>query len=183
MSEPSSLYARIHLTEAALAAYRAGPPALPSQFDDWQPWLATRQFHGSITGAGIAALTHDGIPTVEEMLTTWLDSPYGSAGREGYDPATQTWSFAILECSENYMDFILALAWLRAIAAHKDLPGDDFILIFPFLWGGEPEAFLVVSPGASHFQAGIPPDLLAAAHAAFQQIVDELAAAFGDQNL
>jgi hypothetical protein len=61
----------------------------------------------------------------------------------------------------------------NAVAAYKDLPGDDVILIYPFLWGGEPEAYLRIAEGSSHFAPQAPGEVIAEADACFRQLCDE----------
>lgn len=183
MSEPSSMVARVRLSESALAAFKESVPALPSQFQDWQPWLANRTYYGNITDAEIQSMTQDNIATVEKMLEVWLGAPQMNNGREQYDAATQTWTFGILQCSENYYDFIEALSWLREIARYKDLPGEDSILIFPYLWGGSPEAYLVITSGGSHFSDEIPEEVMEQASAEMAEILDELERKFSTEDL
>jgi hypothetical protein len=183
MSEPSSLYARIRLTESALAAFYASAPALPSQFDDWRPWLASKHYYGEIKDAEIQQMTQSEAASVGEMLALWLQQPIPGPSQVHYDPLTQTWTLGLLECSENYKDFILVLSWLRAIALFKDLPGDDFIVIHPYIWGGPPEAYVVVTLGSSTLRDDVPPTLLAEVNAGLQRIYDTLASAYSDNEL
>lgn len=183
MSEPSSLYARVRLTERALTAFYASAPALPSQFDDWRPWLASKHYYGEITDAEIEQMTQSEAASVGEMLALWLEQPTPGPSQVQYDPLTQTWTLGLLECSENYYDFILVLSWLRAIARFKDLPGDDFIVIHPYIWGGPPEAYVAVTVGSSTLHDDIPPTVLAEAEAGLRQIFDALASAYSDADL
>ncbi len=56
-------------------------------------------------------------------------------GRNSYDDEAQTWTLAALDFSENYDDYIAAIAVFREVARYKDLPGEDGFLIYEFLFG------------------------------------------------
>jgi hypothetical protein len=172
MSELSSLYARVRLSEAALRAFVESRPARTAAYGDWRGWLDRASFHGTISDAEITAMPAGAEPSVRAVLDA-LCRPLDESSRERYDPVTQTWTLAVLQFSENYGDFIDTLTIIRAIAAYRDLPGDDAILIYPFLWGGEPEAYLRIAEGTSHFEPQAPGDVIAEANACFQQLYDE----------
>lgn len=180
MSEPSSLYARVRLTPAAFAAFQASTLALPREYSDWRAWLDGQRYHGSISDERIGAATHPGNEqTVGEYLALATTMP-GLGDGSSYDPATQTWLFRLIECSENYFDFLLILSVLRAVALYKDLPSapttDDFILIYPFLWGGAAEAYLVISAGGSHFSHEIPATAIQEADDSFNALYQAISA-------
>lgn len=183
MSEASSLVARIRLTESALAAFQASAPALPSQFEDWRSWLTSKHYYGDITDAEIQQMKQVEATSTGEMLVLWLQKPMMGFGQAHYDPTTQTWTLGLLDCSENYKDFILVLSVLRAIALFKDLPGEDFILIYPYMWGGSPNAYVAITTGSSRFSDEIPPAVLTEADAVLTQIREALAGAYSDDDL
>lgn len=175
MSEPSSLYARVRLSAPALRAFVESRPARPAAYGDWRGWLDRASFHGTISDADIAATEASAEPSVRAYLDELCRPVINEPSRERYDPVTQTWTLAVLQYSENYGDYIDILTIIRAIAAHKDLPGEDVILIHPFLWGGEPEAYLRIVEGASHFAQQVPGEVIAEADACFRQLCDEYA--------
>ena len=180
MSEPSSLYARVRLTASAFAAFQASSLALPGAYTDWRTWLDRQRYYGQISDAEIATAVYpEPANTVGAYLAeTAAMSAFGLGSH--YDPVTETWLFRLIECSENYFDFVLILSVLRAIAHYKDLPDtpvqDDFILIYPFLWGGAPNAYVVITPGTSYFGAAIPPTAIQEADASFTALYEALRA-------
>jgi hypothetical protein len=176
MSEPSSLYLRVRLSEAALEAYKQSQPSTPSRYTDWQPWLVTKTYNGQITDADIAALNFANDKTCGAYVAAWSGDVYAGPAASHYDSATQTWTLVIAGCSENYREFIEILSVLRGVAVYKDVPGEDFILIYPYFWGGAPEAYLVLTQGASRFEQTIPPEALAEADARLQGLYDEVMA-------
>lgn len=180
MSEPSSLYARVRLTPAAFAAFQASSRVLPNAYHDWRGWLDRQQYYGSISDDQITSATH---PENGSTVGAYLAEPstlqeFGLGSH--YDAATQTWLFRLIECSENYVDFLLILSVLRAVAHYKDLPAngatDDFILIYPFLWGGDANAYVVITAGASSFRTDIPPTAIQEANASFTRLYEALRA-------
>jgi hypothetical protein len=181
MSEPSSLYLRLTLTEAALAAYRQSRPQPPTAYTDWLPWLATRQFYGTIDAQKIAELPFPADTSCGDYLAELVNSPYAAPTADHYDPVTHAWTLAVTMYSENYFDFIELLSVLRNVAQYKDLPSPDFILIYPYLWGDAPNAYLVVEQGASHFEPDTLAPALAEANAALKTLVDAMADSFPDE--
>ena len=98
----------------------------------------------------------------------------------GYDDKTQTWTAAVLDFSENYDDYIAAVAVFREIAKYKDLPGDDGLLIYGFLFENEAVAVaLRIEMGASHFLAeSATESLVSEANAAMTTLTAEGAASY-----
>jgi len=187
MSEPSSAYARVRLSKAAFAAFLASVPARPNQYPDWIAWLATSSYSGTLTQADIDQMGYDDydrdkISSVGAILDLWLNAPHFSVGESRYDNETQTWTFGNLDGSENYRDFIVFLTILRGVAYFKDLPGEDFILIFPFFWGGPPEAYVLITPGSSRLVAEAPEAAEAEATEHLQKIYETLQSAYSDSD-
>lgn len=188
MSESSSLYARVQLTESALHAFLESKPALPRQYHDWREWLSSKQYYGEISDASIQAMEHIEGTTVGNTLALWLQKPYEGLGQASYDAATQRWILGLLDCLENYKDFILVLSLLRAISHYKDLPGDDFILIYPYMGGGTPEAYVpkvyvIVSQGRTLLASEVPDAVREEADAGLSRIREALASSFSKDDL
>jgi hypothetical protein len=180
MSEPSSLYVRVTLSEAAMSSFRQSPVSLPGEYQDWLPWLETQKFYGEITNADIEELGQNpgirpkDIATAGEFLDFFAEDTAGT--RIVHDTSTGLWTLRMLEFSENYYDYIETLAILRALAKFKDLPGEDFVLIFPYLWGDEPTVYLSIRQGSGELIAPTPEKSIAEAKAAMKALVDEVTA-------
>lgn len=190
MSEPSSLYMRVHLTAEQLEAFQSSRLMAPRSYDDWQPWLDSKTFHGNITAADIQNLNPSldagasDVQSVGEYLSFLLEDAYASPSQANYDATTQTWTLYVMQLSENYNDFIVALSILRGIAAYKDLPGDDFIIIYPYLWAENPgafaEAYVVVTPGSSRILNQIPADVIHEANQRLGNVLDAFRQSYAD---
>lgn len=176
MSEPSSLYMRVKLSEDGLSAFKTSPLAPPRAYNDWHDWLKSRKFTGKITAGDIrtmepptaadlaatanrvatasgqagTAVASSKAPTVDDYLASMLANPQMGPSRVHYDSISNLWTLAIAQCSENMREYIEILSILRAVAKFKDMPGDDFILIFPYLWGGTPNAYVAIEQWYSH---------------------------------
>jgi hypothetical protein len=89
----------------------------------------------------------------------WVDqlvapAPYGFTmpHRNSYDDASQTWTLAALDFSENYDDFTAAVAVFREAPKYKDLPGTDGMLIYSYMFGdSHPSAALRIEMGSATF--------------------------------
>ncbi len=173
MSEPSSLYLRLTLTEAALEAYKRSRPQPPRAYSDWQGWLATAHFNGSIGDDRIATSEFPTDKTCGDYINLWVDSPVSIPGSR-YDAVTQTWTLIIASCSENYFEFIEILSVLRSVDRYKNLPDEGFILIWPYFWGGAPEAYLVIDQGSSRLELNIPPAAVTEADAQIKVLHDAI---------
>lgn len=182
MSEPSSLYMRVTLTQENLNALYASAAALPKHYDDWLAWLATKKFHGAITTADIQTMDAAELNTFGAYIQT-LERAAWAGARAHYDATTRRWTFGVLQLSENYRDFVQALAILRAAAHFKNLPGDDFILIYPYIWGDPPGAYVEIAQASSRFVNVIPPPALAEANDGLYAVYTQITAGMDPANV
>jgi hypothetical protein len=173
VSEPRSLYARVTLGAAALAAWRAAPVGRATDWDDWMPWLAVQSYSGPrMTPADIAAIARRPDPRLRTN-GDWIDAVAGFGARAAYDAATQRWALMVIEYSENYREYIEALAVLRGAARFKDRPGDDFVLIFPYMWGYPGGVGAGIGQGSSTLWGPLPGAAVAEASAALQALYED----------
>lgn len=175
MSEPSSLYLRVTLTQENLDALMASRVALPKEYDDWMPWLAKKEFHGSITVDKIETFNASSTQTFGAYINALTQDMWAGA-RAQYDAAIQRWTLGVLQLSENYLKYIEALAILRAVARYKNVPGDDFILIYPYLWCDPLNAYVELAQDASKIVGEIPADALAEASAGLKVVYEQITA-------
>jgi len=111
----------------------------------------------------------------------WLMEPAASfpmPSRNSYDAATQTWTLAALDFSENYDDYIAAVAIFREAAKYKDLPADDGFLVYGFLFeSSHVAAALRIEMGESKFlDESETESLVSEADAAMEELIAEGAA-------
>ncbi|MBK8430857.1 MAG: hypothetical protein IPL28_05995 [Chloroflexi bacterium] len=89
--------------------------------------------------------------------------------------------------SENYKDFILALSILRGIEKYKDLPEEDFILIYPYLWEEHPEnhinAYIVINKGNSQIASEIPTKAVHEANSMLEKMLNDFRSFYNESDL
>lgn len=157
MSEPDSLYLRVHLSKQAYERYLESISLDTRDFSDWMDWIGGAKMYGPgltpdrITEIGRKARKR---PMAEE-IKSWVGDDQ-SIGRSVYDEATETWRYGVLGFSQNYGEFLEYLPQLRAIDRFKDRPGVDILLVYNFIWRPETyTAFFEISEGSS-VTAGSP---------------------------
>jgi hypothetical protein len=187
LSEPSQLYARIHLSRERLDELLNGAFPDPSGDADVLDWLANAEYYGE---RYTPELLRERVLSDSTTVGAWVEwlmepAPYGFAtpARNSYDDATQTWTLAALDFSENYDDFAKAVAIFREAARYKDLPGDDGLLIYGYMFTNDNrvEVALHLQMGASQFldesDAGA---LVAEANIVMEELMAEGAANAGN---
>ena len=155
MSEPSQLYARLHLSRHRLDEFLETTIPDPSGDAELLAWLADAEYYGERYTPDLIRKRVDAGTTigawVDDLMTP---APHGVVmpARNVYDEESQTWTLGALDFSENYDDYLTALAVFRAAANVKDLAGDDGFLIYGYLFeDSHVVAALQVAMGASRF--------------------------------
>jgi hypothetical protein len=150
MSEPSALFVRISMSEAACRRWLDSPIKFIGDYDDWQEMNPT------------AARDH------ESWLEARLRREFVSV-REFFDTAANESRFFCCEYDDDLRAFFAAdarheasmagiaasVAALRGVESFKDDDEPSFIYVFPAFSGGDPEALLRVKRGSSVF---LPPN-------------------------
>jgi hypothetical protein len=182
MSERHSLYVRVHLSKRAYQQYMDRPCAHAGDFADWMVWLGGVALSGGpMTAAKVAEYARRGGPdgSVGNFIAQWCAEPENAAASH-YDAASETWQFCVLQFSENYGEFLEFLPSMRAACFFKDRPGDDFLVVYPFIWDTGHIACFSIDPGHSRFRPDFPPRWHAEANAALGALMDDLGAMGSD---
>ena len=157
MSEPSQLYARLHLSRSHYEDLLASPFPDPSGDRAVLDWLATAQYYGERYTPATIRERLSGNTTVGAYIEDLMGPGvmgFPMPSRNEYDDKTETWTLGVLDFSENYDDYLAAVAVFRMAASFKDLPGDDGLLIYGCLWEDDAVSVaLRVDMGASEFVA------------------------------
>nr|WP_315245226.1 hypothetical protein [uncultured Albidiferax sp.] len=176
MSERHSLYVRVHLSKRAYQKYMDSPCANAGDFGDWMACFAGVALSGGpLTAARVAEYARRGGPEVSvgTFVAQWCAEPENAATSR-YDEATETWQFCVLQFSENYGEFLEFLPSMRAACFFKDRPGDDFLVVYPFIWDTGHTVCFHIDLGHSRFQSDFPPCWHAEAHAELGALMDDL---------
>lgn len=189
MSEPSSLYMRVSLTEKNFENFKNSLPVLPNFYNDWLPWLSSKKYYGNITDDEIQKMTHqpDDVKSVGDYVSFLTQDIYAGPSQSLYDAASNTWTLCIAGLSENYKEFISVLSILRGVEKYKDLPGEDFILIYPYFWLEHPEkytnAYVVIRNGESRIVNEIPAKAIDEANQALGKMIENFRSSYDDADL
>ena len=167
--EASSLYLRCTLTPTQYQAAMAAPAAGAGEFDDWQQWLDSKEVYGSGVFSKADLEGGDGAP-LGALLEAWSDSMHG--GLFHYDEARGIFQFALMEFTDNYGEMLQLLAPLRKMAQYAQADADSFLLIYPYIWGGDIDAFMTLDQQRSTFAAVPSEQQRAEADAVFQGMLD-----------
>jgi hypothetical protein len=155
MSEPNQLYARVHLSRAKLDAFLASAFPDPSEDADVLAWLSKAPYYGDRYTRESIRERISSEATVGEWVERLLEpAPYGFVmpARSSYDEASQAWTLGVLDFSENYDDYLAAVAAFREVAKYKDVPGDDGMLIYACIFANDDvEVALRIKTGWSRF--------------------------------
>lgn len=155
VSEPRQIFGRLHLSRARFDELCGASFPDVSEDPGVLAWLAAGSYYGPRYTAEIVRERLAEYGSVRE----WLDAVVapGAWGfpmpvRNRYDEAECSWTLGVLDFSENYDDYLAAVAVFRLAAAYKDLPGDDGMLIYGYMFGdNEISVALRVDIGQSSF--------------------------------
>jgi hypothetical protein len=72
----------------------------------------------------------------KEIVDFWINQTE-TISFSDYDEKNEIWHFGMLLFSENYMEMVPMLAFLRSVETFKENDDSDFILIYNYLWGDD----------------------------------------------
>jgi hypothetical protein len=185
MSEPNQLYARVHLSRGKFDEFLAARFPDPSEDSEVLAWLSGASYYGDRYTPQSIRERISAEATIGEWVERLLEpAPYGFVmpARSSYDEASQAWTLAVLDFSENYDDYLAAVAVFREAAKYKDLDGDDGMLIYACIFASDDvEVALRIKTGWSRFiiedEAGV---LIEEANVVMDELKMEGAAAARD---
>ena len=179
MSDVSQLFLKIKLSKQALQEYLSHTTSSPVELPGLINWLHQQRLNG------IEVYIED----IEEQCSSqlkvmnWLQSyctEQNSAIQEPYinhyDEISQTWTFALLEFSDNIYELVTALYVISEIAHYKDIESDDFVMIIRYLDGmgtENPMAVMQVNMDKVEFKDFIPQDEALQANRIFEVLAQE----------
>lgn len=184
MSEPNQLYVHVHLSRKRFDALIASKFPDVSSDPAVLEWLANASYYGpKYTAETVRERLSD-----YETVGQWVDAVTGPGVygfpmpvRNHYDEAEQSWTLGVLDFSESYDDYLAAVAACRAISQFKDLPSEDGMLIYGYMFSGDAVSVaLRIRVGEASFiteEEAAP--LVAQANVTMKALVDEGAAAAG----
>lgn len=181
MSDVSQLFLKIKLSKQALQGYLSHTTGSPIELPGLSNWLDQQRLNG------IEVYIDD----IEEQCSSqlqvinWLQSyctEQNAAMQEPYinhyDEISQTWTFALLEFSDNIFEMITALYVISEISHFKDIESDDFVMIIPYLNGEgteNPMAVMQINMDQITLKDSVPQDEALQANRIFEVLAQERA--------
>lgn len=131
MSEYSSLYINIEITEEKLNQFFLDKPVSQVLDDEWQGWWDSRKMYGK---QSLEQLPVYGTATNRDVFDELLqDRDFGA--KEFYDSASKRWIFIAVFFSENYNEILPMLSLLKSLASYKESTQRGVAFIYDFCWG------------------------------------------------
>lgn len=150
MSEPSSLYAKIHISKEGRDKFLESHINNPSYYEDWLLWLNNKEYSGSaITETTLGQVAYNSSLS-GQYIQEWMSNP-SAFSYELYDESSEIWLLSMYEFSENYLEYISFLNVLRGVDRFVDREGEGYILVHSYVWGDtDSDALVHVSKGNSN---------------------------------
>ena len=131
MSEPNSLFAKIHITKDNFDNFQKTNPKTPKLDNDWLDWWNSKEMYGKTELKEV--YTYDD-PTNESIINGWKDAKH-SLTFSDYDLENEIWHFGIITFSEHYTEMIPGLAFIKSVAEFKTENKEDFAVVYNYFWG------------------------------------------------
>ncbi|PVH23904.1 hypothetical protein [Sphingobacterium corticibacter] len=182
MSENSSLYLKLEISEAKLQQFFEADP-IPVILDrNWQSWWDSREMYNK------EPLTH--IPyyrfATNRAVFDELMEDKSFLSTEHYDNTTQCWTFISVFFSENYWEILPMLSLLQNMMSYQDPNNKGAAIIYSYYWGATSVmAYLTLTENQfrlhhSHNTDEIPPEFLTEANRDLDHAVEKLSQQFED---
>ncbi len=153
MSEPSSLYAKIHITKENLEKFMNSFPTQPPRYKDWQSWFNTKKMYGDgiIDEKELQQMNFPSTAIVKKIIEeTQSDELPGFTPSE-YDEEKGIWHLLIPFFRENYFEMIPILSLLRGVQQFKEKNEEDFIIVYSHFWDSGVDAYIKFALSESLF--------------------------------
>jgi len=154
MSEPNSLFAKIHITKDNFDAFLKTQPAHPKLHTNWLEWWNSKKMYGKTDLQEKDIYCYDKL-TNASIIQAWIETKE-SLTFSDYDNENGIWYFGIIMFAENYFDMIPGLAFVKSVSEFKDTNEDDFAIIYSYFWGSNDiHAYVCYENGHGLFDTNI----------------------------
>ncbi|MFD2966506.1 hypothetical protein [Sphingobacterium bambusae] len=182
MSEPNSLYLKVHIKPQQREAFLQEAPKAMAADSMWQHWWDSRSmYHKEPLNEipGYRAPNHDAIlqQFLQERSMAWV---------ERYDAQEEQWTLVSLFFSENYTEILPMLNFFKRLEHYVTPESTGLALIYDYYWGSASiMAFMQYRQGRAEltdyvaFQQ-IPEAIGQAVNQEMDTIVEALQKEFGD---
>lgn len=133
MSEPSSLFAKIHISKDSFDNFLKAKPTTPKLDNNWIEWWNCKEMYGKTDLQERDVYCYEK-PTNESIINSWKEAKHTFTFSD-YDLGNEIWHFGIILFSENYSEMIPGLAFIKSVAEFKKEHDNDFAIVYNYIWG------------------------------------------------
>ncbi|GKX56567.1 hypothetical protein SOASR030_26790 [Leminorella grimontii] len=174
MSEPSSFFLHVHITEENLEQYFASPAKDVADYTDWTAWFSEKK-----------RMYGDPVKMLNELKGCNAGSSRDNIYAEhiNYDKEKQILTMDHIFLGENFGIYMPLTTCLRGLESYiTPATQNNFLVIYPYWWGGgaqglspETSIYLEFADGHSHLLSKTREENIAIAQAFFDEYGEELA--------
>ena len=135
MSEPNSLFAKIHITKDNFDNFQKSKPMTPKLDNNWLEWWNSKEMYNKTDLQEKNLYCYDE-PTNDSIINGWKEAKH-SLTFSDYDLENEIWHFGIIMFSQNYTEMIPGLAFIKSIAEFKNENKEDFAIVYNYFGGDE----------------------------------------------
>lgn len=135
MSEPNSLFAKIHITKNNFENFLKAKPREPKFNGNWSEWWNSKVMYNRVDLQEKDIYCYKD-STNEAIINGWKGAKH-SLTFSDYDLESEIWNFGIIMFSENYLEMIPGLAFIKSVDEFKTENSEDFAIIYSHFWGDE----------------------------------------------
>lgn len=133
MSEPNSLFVKVHITKDNFDKFLKSKPTTPKLNNDWIEWWNSRKMYGKTELQEKDLYCYEDL-TNESIINDWINIKE-TLSFSDYDVENEIWHFGIILFSENYGNMIPGLAFIKSVSEFKTECEEDFAIVYNFFWG------------------------------------------------
>ena len=133
MSVPNSLFAKIKIKKDKFTEFLQSKPDQPKLDKNWLDWWNSKEMYGKSELTQTQIYGYDD-PTNADIINGWTNAKQSFTFSD-YDAENEIWNFGIIMFSENYLEMIPGLSFIKSVASFKDDNSDDFAIIYNYFWG------------------------------------------------
>ena len=135
MSELSSLYCKVKITNPQLEKFLNSPREEQELNKNWIDWWNSRKMYSKMELTPELLRTYND-DTNEEVIDGWIDYPEAMAFSD-YDEAAEEWHWGMMFFSQNFTEMIPMFAFIISLEKYVIESAENQAIVFPFFWGDD----------------------------------------------
>lgn len=133
MSEPFSLFAKVTIKPEKFKQFLSAKPEQPILNASWLDWWESREMYSkpSLTQESLQSYDAGSNQAIIDSFCNYKNFMSFS----DYDETNETWHFGAMMYSENYLEMLPGLAFIKSVSKYNEAGSGDFALIYDYFWG------------------------------------------------